>query len=389
MDIAIIGGGIGGLTTALALHRKGIKSTVYEASPEIKPVGAGIILASNATQVLQRLGVLSALQPAGQPLTELRITDEQLRPLSRSDLQDMEQRTGGGCLAIHRAELQRILLEHLPSECVQLNHQVTDLEVLPAGGAMLHFANGLSRQVEGIVAADGLHSLARSWVAPASVVREAHQICWRGVAEYQLPPEQAGWLQEAWGSGRRFGFSPISPGEVYWYALRDGQTPHQQTPAELQATFQPFAPIVHALLAHTPAEHILVHAIKDHAPLAGWARGPVCLLGDAAHATTPNMGQGACQAIVDAYTLAELLGRGLELRAAFAQLYALRQATTAHVTTTSWRVGKLAHVRNPVGCYLRNTFLRLTPARVTRRQNERLFQLEIDLPDLVPSDEVA
>lgn len=380
MDLAIIGGGIGGLTTAIALRRKGINSTVFEASKALQPVGAGIILASNATQVYQRLGLLPALQAAGQHLVELRLTDEQLRPLSCSDLRYFERRTGAGSLAIHRAELQRILLEHLPAEQVQLNQRITRLESAPTPqeGAILHFADGSQRTFTAVIAADGLHSVGRSWVAPDSQLRQANQICWRGIADDNLSDEPVPCLQEAWGRGQRFGFTPIAPGKVYWYALADGEQPTPLSTAELQANFRAFAPVVGRLLANTPPERIISHAIQDFPPLAAWARGPVCLLGDAAHATTPNLGQGACQAVVDAYTLAELLARQTDVPVAFEQFYATRRATTAYVTDTSWRVGKLAHLRNAVGCRLRNTLMRMTPAKLNRQQNEKLFRLEID-----------
>ncbi|MFD2786750.1 FAD-dependent monooxygenase [Hymenobacter rubripertinctus] len=378
MKIAIVGGGIGGLTTAIALHRKGISATVFETSAELKPVGAGIILANNATQVLQRLGLLAALRNAGHPISELRITDAQLHPISRSDLAYFERLNGAGSLAIHRAELQRILLEHLPAGQFRLNKRVERVEVVPGQGADLQFGDGTRERYDAVIGADGIHSVVRNAVTTESTIRKAGQICWRGIAAYRLPAAAQHCLQEAWGTGLRFGFTHISATHVYWYALATGLDLTPQSPAQLQQLFRDFAPLVGQILSHTSAAQIMTHEILDFKPLSTWEQGAVCLIGDAAHATTPNLGQGACQAIVDAYTLAELFTSGTEVAPIFRRFYETRHAKTALVTTTSWNVGKLAHLQNPMACRLRNTLMRLTPAFISRKQNEKLFALELD-----------
>ncbi|PID68483.1 MAG: monooxygenase, partial [Flavobacteriia bacterium] len=124
----------------------------------------------------------------------------------------------------------------------------------------------------------------------------------------------------------------------------------------------------------TPKEQIHTAEISDLKPIFVWHRENVCLIGDAAHATTPNMGQGACQAIEDAYVLSECLDK-YEINKAFKEYQKLRLPKAHQVVKASWIFGKMAHLRNPILIGLRNQMLKLTPASINRKQNEHIFQL--------------
>src|SRR5699024_8667963 len=127
-NISIIGAGIGGLTLALALKQAGFSSTVYESAPEIKPVGAGIVMAGNAMQVFERLGIRQKVENAGRKISKLKITDASLQPIVEMDLIKFEQRYGVHNVAIHRADLQSILAEEVGFQNIELSKRLTKVE---------------------------------------------------------------------------------------------------------------------------------------------------------------------------------------------------------------------------------------------------------------------
>ena len=183
-------------------------------------------------------------------------------------------------------------------------------------------------------------------------------------------------LNEAWGKTERFGFTKIDNEHMYWFALKTGVKINQfNTSACIAKHFTSFHPIVNEIILSTPNTSIHQAYISDFKPIFNWSKGSVVLLGDAAHAMTPNMGQGACQAIEDAYTISEYLSVHPP-EEAFRLYQKLRLPKVHYVVNTSWKVGQLAHLSNPIMRGARNFMLQVTPASVNRKQSERIFQLE-------------
>ncbi|MEO0895040.1 MAG: FAD-dependent monooxygenase [Bacteroidota bacterium] len=372
MRIDIIGGGIGGLTTAIALKKKGFTVKVYEQAKEMKPLGAGIILANNAMQVYQKLGLADTIKTAGNPVSRMEITKANLKPISIVNLKPFERKYGVENIAIHRANLQQILLEELGPNEVKWNSKLADLKKHHEGYT-LYFENGTQVASQTILGADGIHSKVREQLFVKREIRDAEQICWRGVTPFDLPEEYQDGLKEAWGKTSRFGFVQIAPRQVYWYALAD-RTGKPIQKEEIGSLFKHYNGLVQAMIASTPTEAIHEAPITDLYPQAGWYQDDVCLIGDAAHATTPNMGQGACQAIEDAYVLSECMGK-YEIPFAFHKFEELRLKKANNVVNMSWRLGKIAHWTQPALVSLRNTLMRLTPSSLSSKQSESLFQL--------------
>lgn len=374
MHIDIIGAGIGGLTTALAFEKKGISSRIFEQSPKIKPVGAGIILANNAMQVYKKLGLKETIEAHGNVISSLNITRANLQPLSEVDLTYFEQKHQTKNIAIHRGVLQGILIDHLKNTPIALNHRLSSLKK-GDNDYLLNFENGIQQSSSTIIGADGLNSVIRKEILPSKQIRNAPQVCWRGVTEFQLPQDFKNELNEAWGKTARFGFVQIAQNKVYWYALKSfKKNKNEFSVEELGLYFKDFAPLIQNIIRATPLENIHIAEISDLPPTRTWFKGNICLIGDAAHAATPNMGQGACQAIEDAYVLSECMGK-YQTNEAFAAYQKLRLPKANQVVKTSWMIGKMAHVSNPFLMGLRNQILKSTPPLINRMQNEKIFQL--------------
>ncbi len=375
MSIDIIGAGIGGLTTAIALEKKGIKTRIFEQAEQLKPVGAGIILANNAMQVYEKLGLREIIEQNGNPISSMNITKANLTAISKVDLKYFEQKHNVKNIAIHRGKLQEILLDQLKNSQIALNHKLNSINKI-GNQNQLVFDNGKELTSQVAIGADGLNSVVRQHIFPKNNIRSAKQICWRGVTEFDLPKTYGNELNEAWGKADRFGFVQIAPNKVYWYALKTfKQSANEYDIENLENYFKDYNTVIRDIIFSTSKNEIHTAEISDLSPTNKWFKDTICLLGDAAHATTPNMGQGACQAIEDAYVLSECLNK-YDYYNAFKQYQKLRLPKAHRVVNTSWKIGKLAHWKNPISRKLRNTVMRLTPSKVNRIQSEIIFKLE-------------
>lgn len=379
-DFILIGAGIGGLAAAHALLNLGHAVRVYEAAPELRAVGAGVVLGANAMRTLHELGLHDAVAALGAPVRQLHLLDQQGRLLQAADTSEFTQRLGFENVGIHRADLQRALLAGLPRGTVQLGKAFEQLHETPAG-VLARFADGTTARADALIGADGLNSRVRRQLFPAAVPRYAGYTCWRAVVEAGTLGLPAGESAETWGAaGRRFGYVPVGGGRVYWFACLNSpapRNPHYQAfrVADLQREFAGFHAPVPELLALTPADGLLWNDILDLPPLPYFARGPVLLLGDAAHATTPNMGQGAGMAIEDAAVLARFLRTSpTNVSDAFKLFERQRRARTARIVRTSWQLGRVGQLENPLLTGIRNTVMRLLPAAVSRSQMAWLYE---------------
>lgn len=375
MTIDIIGAGIGGLTTAIALEQKGYQVRIFEQSKALKPLGAGIILANNAMQVYDQLGMRSVIEQSGQTISSMHITDTSLQPISTIDLQYFEQKHGVKNIAIHRGQLQQLLIDQLQSSKIYLDHKLQDIKTEADGYTLIFDHQQIKSEV--LIGADGIHSIVREKCFPNNCIRHAQQICWRGIADFKLASHYQHELNEAWGQADRFGFVQIAEQKVYWYALKSFKQSAQELDiAHIRTYFSSYTPLVQDIIAATPQQYIHTAEITDLKPTSHWYKTNICLLGDAAHATTPNMGQGACQAIEDALVMADCLAKHRPNQA-FQHFQRLRLSKAHRVVNMSWQVGKLAHLSNPLLIGLRNLAMRITPAWMNRRQSERIFELVV------------
>lgn len=370
MNIAIIGAGIGGLSTALFLEKFGISLQVYEQAKEIKPIGAGIILAHNAMQVFEKLGLRDELSQLGNVLSSINICKSDLQGINKMDLQYFDQKYSVNSIAIQRGVLQEFLISKLKTKCIKLNKKLIDIQ--SGNTATLKFSDGDEVVCDAVIAADGINSEVRTQLFKDNVIRRPEQQCWRGIAKIQLAHRFRSELNELWGKGSRFGFVHISADEVYWYALHSSRLNIKK--ADLSDLYKSYAPVVQQILSQTNFDKIYKNEIVDLKPIASWVRNNVCLLGDAAHATTPNLGQGACQAIEDAYVLSHYLTQE-PANNAFSQYERARKSKAEMIVNLSWRLGQVSQTSNPVISRLRNFAMRVMPTRQNIKHSEKVYDL--------------
>jgi 2-polyprenyl-6-methoxyphenol hydroxylase-like FAD-dependent oxidoreductase len=282
-------------------------------------------------------------------------------------------------MMVQRAELLAILYKavgegvvHTNAACVGFDQDET--------GVRVHFADGQEVNGDLLVGADGLHSVIRSQLFGAARPRYSGQTAYRGIAH--MAPRQ-GYEQmatETWGSGRIFGLVPLTQGRMYWYAAfttaegMHGQP--QERKQELLELFQTCHEPVPGVIKATEACAILRNDIYDRPPLPGWSKGRVTLLGDAAHPMTPNLGQGANQAIEDAVALAARLKAENDVSAAFHAYEARRLKQANAMVQQSARFGQLAHLQQPLTVKIRDTMLKKLPSQLLLRQVERILKDE-------------
>lgn len=376
MKITIIGAGIGGLTTAIALEQKGFEVEIFESFSKMKRMGAGIVLANNAMRVFQRLGLSETIYKNSNRISSLKLVDNNLDVLTEINLTSFEKKLGVHYAAIHRGTLQEVLLDNLKSTKLHLGKRLKYIEDYEKT-IHLHFEDETTHKANVLIGADGIHSVVRNRFFPKTSIRIAHQVCWRGVTKIKLPEKFQHEINESWGKGSRFGIVPLADGEVYWFALANYKNDFRkefQNP-DLEKMFSDYDPIISKIIRSTPTDQIIVNEINDLKPTKKWYANNICLIGDAAHATTPNMGQSACQAIEDALALSLCLEKEKNLEKAFSKFQKLRIKKANGVITQSWQVGKIAQIENYFGRKIRNSIMRLTPDALGKKQSSKIFEL--------------
>ena len=358
MTIAIIGGGIAGLATAIALRRIGIDAQVYERAPVLRELGAGLSLWRNALLALDAIGVGHVVRAFSAPYVGAGLRRSDGRLLVSSAEREIQRLIGEIGLVIHRATLQRILVDALGREHVHLNRVCIAL-IESADGVTATFEDGTQVRTDALIGADGLHSVVRRYVLGHDEPRYAGYTAWRGVTAFDHAQLKVG---ESWGPGQRFGQVPMANGEVYWFATQNAPAGARATSSDKTRLMRLFgswhAPIA-ALIESTADDAVLRNDIYDRAPARTWRRGRVTLVGDAAHPMTPNLGQGACQALEDAVVLARAVKAAPDVGAAWGTYERARKERTAFVTLASRRIGAIGQLENPLAIAARDFVVRL------------------------------
>ena len=373
-EITIIGAGIGGLTAAIALQKQGYEVEIFEQAAAFKKAGSGINLAINAMQIYQRLGVYDDILARSSYTHSMSIRNKSFDYLVKGDLTEFEKKYGAKTVAIHRASLHEILLNHLKDTPIHLDKKLQKLQQIN-GTVKLYFEDGMEHISPIVIGADGIHSAVRTSIFDAAILRDGNQLCWRGICKApELATTYKHELNEIWGKGNRFGFVYITDEDIYWYALKN-KDKFKGKDENLLDVFSDYPAVVKAIISSTAKESILYNEIWDLHPIHQWHRGNVCLLGDAAHATTPNLGQGAVQAIESAYVLSHCLKQEGTIEQAFNRFQEMRKSKADHITNTSWRIGKMAQSENAIVCGLRNFMTKMTPVSIANKMNEFIYRL--------------
>ncbi|RKN41412.1 FAD-dependent monooxygenase [Micromonospora endolithica] len=334
-SVAIVGGGVGGLALAGGLHRAGWAVTVFERADALPAVGTGLGIWPSALRALDRLGLGDVARERGLPQADGAMRRPDGSVIGTIDVQRMRRRHGEGVRLLSRPALLGLLAEALPAGVVRFGATVADpAALLPA--------------YDVVVGADGIRSATRAAMfGDRFPLRYAGVTAWRGTVAMDVP---AG--GETWGRGRKFGLTPQASGVTNWYAAvaaPEGFRPAEGDLVALRRWFGDWHDPIPALLERVDAAGVLHHDVHMVTPLPSYVRGRSVLLGDAAHAMTPDLGQGACQALIDAVALVDALTRSADVPSALADYDRLRRRPTQRMAAMAARAGRLARVRRFLG----------------------------------------
>lgn len=353
MQIIIVGAGIGGLVAALTLRRAGHEVGMFEQASGLREIGAGIQISPNASRILERLGLASAMRQYGvRPVAvQIRRWDDG-RILARQLLGDeCERMFGAPYYHFHRAELLDLLLAHLPGGVVRLDHRCIGINQ-SSHRVEVKFHNGATAEADLVIGADGIHSTLRELILGAESPRFSGHVAYRGLvashrlARLGLEINASSW----WGPGHHFVHYFVGSGARYvnWVAVVPGEWRIESwtAPGEVTDALREFIgwhPQVSAIVSATETTNRW--ALYDRDPLPRWNVGRAVLLGDAAHAMLPYMAQGAAQAIEDAAVLARCLDScGHELASALHRYESVRKPRATRCQEGSRRNGAMYHL---------------------------------------------
>ena len=373
----IIGAGIAGLTTAIALKQKGFEVIIFESASEIKAVGAGLALAANAMAAYKQLGLWDEIVAKGVLISTAIIYDHKGNVITNSGNLNRNEALDIGNYAIHRADLHDILLKNINPEILILNKKTVSFE-RNGNTVLLNFEDGTQHETEQLIVAEGIHSPIRKQLLPNSLPRYAGYTCWRAVIDNpNLDIENS---TETWGKGKRFGYVRVADNRIYWFACVNASAHNEKykkyTVADLSQEFEGFHEPISTILSNSKSSDLIWGDINDLKPIAHFAFGNIVLLGDAAHATTPNMGQGACQAIEDAIILADELSKNQNTEGAFIAYERRRLKRTHSIVKKSWLLGKIAHLENPPLIHVRNFIFKNLPQSIKNKQIRAIYQVD-------------
>jgi 2-polyprenyl-6-methoxyphenol hydroxylase-like FAD-dependent oxidoreductase len=372
--VVVVGGGIGGLTAALALRADGHDVIVLERRETSEEAGAGISLWPNAMRVLRGLGVGEALEASAMSDGRTSIRTSRGRRLSVADMAEIGRRYAAPLAVVHRSHLLTVLRDAVGERTLRLGVTCTGV-VQDDRTACVHLDDGVHEEGDVVVAADGIGSRLREGLTDGATVRSTGLVAWRAVVPVDGVDVDAV-AGEAWGRGELFGAAPLTHGRLYWFASSRAPGAADGTEREerdrLAERFAGWHDPIPAIVRSTPPAAIIRTPLRELTALPAWTSGRVALLGDAAHAMLPNFGQGGCQAVEDASALARSLGGGAAAPDALRAYERSRKPRAEDVARQSRRMSALAHLRNPAAATLRNLAMRAAPATAMHRRLDAL-----------------
>lgn len=364
-QILVVGAGIAGLATAVALQRIGHAVTVVEEKADTS-AGAGISIWPNALAALDAFSLGDAVRASGGRVTAGAVRWQDGAWLRRPSADRMVRALGEPLVVTRRSDLTGILAAALTPGT--LRHGLAAREIRPtAGGVRVALSDGSVHEAAAVVGADGVGSTVARHLNGPLRHRYAGYTAWRGIAHHRLDPELAG---QTLGAGSEVGHVPLGPDHTYWFATErtaeGGSAPRGEL-TYLRHKYRDWAEPIPSLLAATAAGDVLRNDLYDRDQVRVWSRGPVTLVGDAAHPMRPHLGQGGCQGLEDAAVLARFVGDTDDLATAFVRFAGFRRARVRALVRESKLIGRVVNLRPVVLGVLASRATVVIPEIVVRR----------------------
>jgi len=374
MHAIVIGAGPAGLATAIALDRAGCTVEVHERGAGPRRQGNGLTLWPNGLSALDSIDPAAgaAVRAAGLAAPGMAMWSNSGRVLYEVSGPLMDT-IGGNGLAVHRADLQAALHGLLRPGVVRFGARCVGARTC-AGRAVATFADGSEAAADLVVGADGIRSAVRASAGLSRRLRYGGFTVWRATIPFRLPPTP-GLL--SFGATGQFGLWRLPGERVYWFASTSAaEGVHRRGASRPPAAFAGWHEPIPQLLAATPDEQLVVNDIYECAPLRSWSRGRVVLVGDAAHPSMPNMGQGTSQAFEDAAVLGDCLRAAASLDAALRRYQERRRQRATAASAQARMLARMGALSSPLACALRERLISLAPQRAMVGQLRRLFAFE-------------
>lgn len=374
-QIAIIGGGIAGLTFARCLSNGHFDIHVFEKKDAFGEIGAAISVFPNALCVMEELGLLQEILNCSGHIKKIFLKTSRGTILSKS-----EPKGEYPVICIHRADLHKILLHNVEAQ-LYTNYALKTILHRDNGQVQLNFENGETKIFDAVIGADGIHSVVRQHIInDGKPVFRGYNI-WRGVVKTDF---DIGYGSETFGKGQRVGIVPIKDGIYGWWAtcnegFMQDDSP-ENTKDKLKRLFGNWHYPIPELIENT--DNILKNSLIDRIPKKGWTMGNATLIGDAAHPTTPNLGQGGCMAMEGAYILSKSIQKYGLTKKAFDRYEDLQFLRSKTIVSESLKLGKMGQLTNPVLIALRNFAFRAMPSSVAMKMVDKFFSYRVTKLDI-------
>lgn len=376
--IAIVGGGISGLSTAVALQKKGIAVDIYEKNAEFTGPDTGMVLSGNAIRSFYIMGLGGQLLSSGITSDCCSLKSDSGQLITRFDYQGPDHIPN--YLFIQRSVLYKMLADALVPGSLHFGKQLVDFSQ-DSKAVTLSFKDGSKAVADCLIACDGGNSPIRKRLLPGSGLSFSGYACWRGYIDY--PPVKDISFSETWGPRGRFGMAPLPGNRLYWYAFKKYVSGKQDmanwTSIDLLFNFFYYHDPIQQILESTSPENIIYDELYVLKPLEQFHFDKILLLGDSAHASIPNIGQGASHAIEDAIYLSKCLSTEESVEKAFS-LYGRQRLKRIQLISSEMKIyGKAAQIDFPALCSIRNKLLQLAPASYHNEKLRKVVEIEADM----------
>lgn len=371
--VAIIGGGLSGLCSALALQQQGIDAEVYDHNHLVNWKDSGMILGGNALKALEFLGLKSKLKEIGFPSDNCKIYSETGTEIANFTYPSSTTKF----LFVHATDIQNLLIKSLKPGTV--HHEKTLVQLINNKDQLaLFFQDGTSTSTDYMIACDGEHSFVRSHLLPETYVHPSRFFIWEGIIDAESEFNSLEY-SETWGPRGVFGIAPLPKRKLFWYAIKKcSLDDHIESWNSIDLLFNFFSyhEPIQAILERASNQPIKPKELNRLEPLSKYLFGKILLLGDSAHMLPPNLGQGSSLAIEDAYILANRIQTSRTILDAFRRYERDRLIRSKRMSIDLIRLQALSQIDKPALCSIRDKLLKLIPSSYHQNKLKTIFEID-------------